>query len=808
VKVWVFFTDKGIFSEKEYREAKREFRSSLLSSTLKRRLKNRVEVDFLDLAVHQDYIDKILQSGGKLRHTSRWLNAVSIQVEAGEIEMIAPLPFVRQIRRVASFKRTPPETQPEYGELFRQKDFVGYGRNYGKSLAQLDQINVPVVHDMGFKGENVIVGMLDTGYRKDHQAFAAAYLESRVLAEYDFIFGDTNTQNEPVDTSIQHDHGTNTWSALGGEYDGELYGPAYKSKFVLAKTENTRGEEPIEEDNWVAGLEWADSIGAEVVSSSLGYFDWYTYEDLDGNTALCTQAADLAASRGIVVANAAGNERLEDWHYIITPADGDSVISVGAVNWDGVIASFSSVGPTYDERIKPEVVARGVNTYCAYTSGVDHYGGQGGTSLSTPLVGGCAALLFSAHPDWNAMQVREALMMTADRAFSPDTVYGWGLVDLFDALNYNPAGALAIDHEPPLFTTDTLNPLTISAIITPGNGLIEDSLYLFWCSDTLSPFLKQSLQPFGPDQYQAQIPTQSPGTILYYYLSAQDSFYYEVNLPLGASKFVFKYHVATDFVAFDFEGGLFYWETGGTNNSWNITSVDAHRGTFSLNDSPKGGYENNTDSWAAIKQSFDLSHATNPQLSFWHTYQFLSGDTGFVEINTDGGKSWERLLWFADTLHEWTQTSIPLDSYAGQTDLKFRFRLKTDDVSFEGDGWYIDDVRVNFIPTSVEEEPGSTPFQFSLDQSYPNPFNPTTTIPYTVHGSQYTVNNPIRTTLRIYNIRGRLVKTLLDEEKKAGEYSVVWNGNDERGKEVASGIYFYQLIAGDKKITRRMVLLK
>jgi hypothetical protein len=672
VKIWIFFTDKSIFSEKEYQEARRTYRSSLLPSTLKRRLKNKVEVDFLDLPVHQDYVDELLHLGGRLRHISRWLNAASIQIEAGKIEMIAQLPFVRQVEKVASFKRSPPETQPDYEELDRQKDFIGYGRNYGQSLAQLDQINVPVVHDMGFKGENVIVGMLDTGYRKDHQAFAAAYSELRVLAEYDFIFGDTNTQNEPEDTSIQHNHGTNTWSALGGEYDGELYGPAFKSKFVLAKTENTRGEEPIEEDNWVAGLEWADSIGAEVVSSSLGYLDWYTYEDLDGNTALCTQAADLAASKGIVVATAAGNERTHTWHYIITPADGDSVIAVGAVNSEGLIASFSSAGPTYDGRIKPEVVARGVNTYCAFASGVDHYGGQGGTSLSTPLVGGCAAVLFSARPDWNAMQVREALMMTADNANSPDTLYGWGLVDLFAALNYNPSGALAIQHDPLPFTPDTLNPLTISAIITPGNGLIEDSLFLFWRSDTLSPFVKQNLQPLGSYQYQAQIPTQSPGTILYYYLSAQDSFYYVVNLPLGAPNFVFKYHVATDFIAFDFEGGLFYWETGGTNNSWNITSVDAHGGTFSLNDSPKGGYENSTDSWTAIKQSFDLSDATNPQLSFWHSYQFLSGDTGFVEINMNGGKSWERLLWFADTLHEWTQASIPLDSYTGQTDLNFR----------------------------------------------------------------------------------------------------------------------------------------
>jgi serine protease AprX len=607
VKVWVFFTDKGILSEEQYQQARDLFGNSLSGAALKRRLKNKAEIDFLDLPVNQVYVDAVLKQGAVLRQRSRWLNAISVKIQVGKIENVARLPFVRRMEKVISFKRTPPRIEPPIGKLREDKNLAGYGRNYGYSLQQLDQINVPIVHDMGFAGENVIVGMLDTGYRKDHQAFAAAYSEFRVVAEYDFIYGDTNTQNEPADTAIQHNHGTYTWSALGGEYDGELYGPAYKATFVLAKTENTRGEEPIEEDNWVAGLEWADSIGAEVISSSLGYTDWYTYENLDGNTAICTRAADLAASRGIVVVNAAGNERIEPWHYIITPADGDSVIAVGAVDWTGEIASFSSVGPTYDGRIKPEVVARGVETYCALASDIDAYGGVGGTSLSAPLVGGCAAVLLSVHPDWTAVQVREALMMTANNAFSPDTVYGWGLVNLFAALNYNPSGALTIQHDPPLFTADTLNPYTLTATITPGNGLLEDSLFLYWRSDTLSAFARQSLQPVGADQYEAQIPEQDPQTVVHYYFSAQDSLYNVVNLPLGAARFKFKLCVATDVITFDFEDGLHDWESGGTNNTWNITSVDAYQGTFSLNDSPQGGYKNNTDRWVAVKKAFDLS---------------------------------------------------------------------------------------------------------------------------------------------------------------------------------------------------------
>jgi serine protease AprX len=829
VKIWVFFTDKGIFAQNQYEEAKLTCKNSFNSSALKRRLKNRVGIDFLDLPVNQNYIDEILGFGGTLRQKSRWLNAASFLIQVDKIEKIAQLSFAREIKKVASFRRKPAEITKTEDELYRLKGFFGYGRNYGPSLPQLDQINVPIVHDMGYKGQSVIVCMMDTGFRKNHQVFTSAFSESRVLAEYDFINHDTNTQNQLGDPPDQHDHGTFTWSALGGEYDGQLYGPAYKANFVLAKTEDVSQEIQIEEDNWVAGIEWADSNGAEVVSSSLGYSTWddgtgYTYQDMDGNTTLCTQAADLAASKGIVVVNAAGNEALLPWHYIIAPADGDSVIAVGAVDMEGVIADFSSVGPTYDGRIKPEVVARGVFNYCADPYNIIGYTQVSGTSLSTPLVGGCAAVLLSAHPDWTAMQTRDALMMTANNSSSPNNTYGWGLVDLFAALNYAPSGALAIQHDPPLFTSDTLNPYIMRATITPENGLNEDSLFLFWRSDTLSPFVKQNLQSLGSDQYQAEIPPQNAGTILYYYFSAQDSLGNVVNFPLGAPRFKFMFYVATDFITFDFEDGLYHWETGGVNNSWNWTSVSSHGGIFSFTDSPQGGYKNNTDSWTGIKEAFDLTGAETPQLSFWHRFQFWSGDTGFVEINTDKCKGWERISSpFVESQTTWTQVNLPLGLYLGYANVKFRFHL-TSDGTGTADGWYIDDVQFNFQPTAVEEEvTSSAPVQFSLLQNHPNPFNSATTIPFTVsssqpiapspmkavHSSQFMVHSPLLpTTLRIYNILGQKVRTLVDESKEAGNYEVIWDGKNDKGEEVASGIYFYQLVTENNRVTRKMVLLK
>ena len=805
VKIWVFFTDKGIFTQKDYNKSKGSFRNSLCPAALKRRAKNKVEVDFFDLPVNQNYVEEILSHRAKLRQKSRWLNAASFEIQADKVADIANLPFARQIKRVAGFKRKPIEADlyPDLSpKKFTQPE---YGRNYGLSLAQLDQINVPIVHDLGYKGQNVIVCMLDTGYKKDHQAFDLAFSEGRVLAEYDFINDDEETQNEPGDPSGQHYHGTSTWSTLGGAFDGKLYGPAYGASFVLAKTEDISCEEPIEEDFWVAGMEWADSLGAEVISSSLAYLDWYTFEDFDGNTAVTTIAADIAASRGIVVCNAIGNEG-PGYGSLIAPADADSILACGAVDAFGNLAGFSSWGPTYDSRIKPEVVARGVHTYCASALFVDAYTLASGTSLSTPLVGGCAAVLLSAHPDWTVMQVREALMMTSSNASSPDIEYGWGIVDLFSALNYNPLGALTIVHDPFLSVSDTLSSILLTTTITSENELNSDSLFLFWRTDTLSSFSCENLQPFDSDQFQAQIPAQSSNTTVFYYFSAQDSLGNPVTLPLGAPGFVFKLYVSPSSITFDFENGLYFWETGGTDNKWSINSVSSHNGLFSLTDSPIGGYSNNADSWAELKHGLDLTSAVSPHLSFWHKCSLWVYDSCFVEVSTDNGESWERLLpGFGGNLCEWTNVNFPLDSWVGCSNFKFRFHIVSDSVG-TSDGWYIDDVQINPKPTSVPEEPVSTPTGFALYQNYPNPFNPATSIRYKVQGLRFKV--PTHTTLKIYNILGQKVRTLVDEPKGAGSYEVIWDGKNDAGEDVASGIYFYQLTASDHTLTKKMVLLR
>ncbi len=435
IPVWIFFTDKGITSQREFQSAIEVFAPNLTERALARRKKVMTGnlITFEDLPVHDAYVLELMNYGFKKRQTSKWLNAVSGFLPRNNISAVANLPFIREISLLHRTRRKP---QPKTNESPGEAPFGNTPLNYGASFEQLQQINVPAVHQLGYTGKGIIICMLDTGFLLENEAL----LHIDKIAEHDFVFNDDTTSNQAGDITSQDSHGTETLSVIGGAKEGQLYGPAYEASYILAKTEDIRSETPIEEDNWVAAIEWAEGLGVDVSSTSLGYYDWYTYEDMNGNTSVITRAADLAVSRGVVVVVSAGNERDDAWYYIGAPADGDSVISVGAVDSNGMISSFSSAGPTFDGRIKPEVVARGVAVRCVNPYNPQGYRSLNGTSFSCPLVAGVAALLLQAHPTWTPMQVREALMMTADRADNPDNLYGWGLVNALSALKYRQKG--------------------------------------------------------------------------------------------------------------------------------------------------------------------------------------------------------------------------------------------------------------------------------------------------------------------------------------------------------------------------------
>jgi len=440
-KVWVYFTDKEIFDSEHCGERLAAVRAGLDPHAAARRAKSMNEetgfVDFLDIPVSKRYTAALEQEGAEVIRASRWLNAVSVRASLGDLHAIARLPFVQKLEPVLWFH--PSKVRIEERRSKSAGPIIGQAGDlfdYGASRWQLEEINVLAAHDAGYSGAGVIVAMLDTGFDYTHETFQEIVASGRLLAQYDFVYDDGDVRNEEEDDSNQHNHGTYTWSTLGGFTDGTLVGPAYGASFLLAKTEDLINEEPIEEDNWVAGAEWADANGADVLSSSLGYKDWYTYEDMDGNTAVTTIAADIAVSRGIVVCTSAGNEGGADWFYMIAPADGDSVIAVGAVDSLNQVAGFSSRGPTLDGRTKPDVVARGAGTYCASPFDPEFpYRWISGTSLSCPLVGGAAALVIEARPTWTPMMVRDALRNTADSAANPDNERGWGRIDVMAAID-------------------------------------------------------------------------------------------------------------------------------------------------------------------------------------------------------------------------------------------------------------------------------------------------------------------------------------------------------------------------------------
>jgi subtilisin family serine protease len=299
----------------------------------------------------------------------------------------------------------------------------------------MEQINAIDAQSMGFYGQGVRILYIDTGFDLSHEAFDSL----QVVGQYDFINDDqiTSNENEEEEQNNQDEHGSLCLSVLSGFKEGELIGPAFKSEFLLAKTEIVDQEIEQEEDNYVAALEWGEGSGADIACASLGYIDWYNYQDLDGNTSPTTIAVDIASSLGVLCVNSAGNSGDDSWYYIMAPADADSVLSVGSVTSEGVLSSFSSHGPTYDGRIKPEVCARGSSTYCIRPGTNSEYRYASGTSLSAPLAAGAAAIVLSANPSWNAMNVREAIMKTASMSELPNNDYGYGILNTVEALEYD-----------------------------------------------------------------------------------------------------------------------------------------------------------------------------------------------------------------------------------------------------------------------------------------------------------------------------------------------------------------------------------
>lgn len=449
VKTWVFFTDKGVSSPDDIKTAVGQVAATYNPRAAERRLlrgqaakEGRGLFEERDLSVCPAYVEAISAIGVRPLVTSRWLNAVSVLATREQVDRIAALPFVTHLQPVAKSSRVEPHglktlAPPGPRDGGRPRDPL----DYGLSTAQLTQINLLALHDQGYTGGGVIVGILDTGFHREHVAFNNPDHPLNVVAEWDFIHNDGNTDIEEGDDGGQHSHGTLILGCLGAYQPAELVGGAFDASFILCKTEDITQEVPAEEDNYVAGLEFIEAHGGDMTTSSLGYIDWYTQADLDGQTAVTTIAVNTASFFGLHCCTAAGNEGHDgdpETSHLIAPADALKVLTSGAADLDGVMAGFSSDGPTADGRVKPELLARGVNTYTVSPWGSTDYTTASGTSLSTPLLACAVACLTQAHPDWTVEEMRAALFQTAGDyvaygTYDPLYVRGYGLVNAFAA---------------------------------------------------------------------------------------------------------------------------------------------------------------------------------------------------------------------------------------------------------------------------------------------------------------------------------------------------------------------------------------
>jgi subtilisin family serine protease len=437
VKAWVFFRDKGMQSEAQRASALAALEASYPARAIERRRLRRTApglFDEADLAVAASYTQAVRELGAEIVVESSWLNAVSAWVESEEeARAIAALPCVASMRLVGRSVRNalpaPPAPAPKAATGF-----------YGFTEAQLAQIDLTTLHAKGFTGAGVVIGVLDSGFRLDHDAFNQAGHNINVIAASDFVHGDANVGEEAGDATGQADHGTMVLSTIAGYFPNTFVGGAYDASFVLAKTEDIASETPVEEDYYVQGLQFIEAQGADVATSSLGYIDWYTQGQLDGQTAVTTKVVNTATANGLFCCTAAGNSGNDTdplTSHLIAPADALEVITCGAVDATDLLVAFSSDGATADGRTKPEVLALGLSTLAISPADTTNYVTVSGTSLSTPLVASAVACLAGAHPTWSVSTLRNQLFTTARSIglAQPDPLFaaGFGIVDALAA---------------------------------------------------------------------------------------------------------------------------------------------------------------------------------------------------------------------------------------------------------------------------------------------------------------------------------------------------------------------------------------
>ncbi len=610
----------------------------------------------------------------------KWFNALTVEATKEQLEEISNLGFVEKIDLVERYFRNPnnientvqnnitPQNEPKPKGDNIETDSLNYGTN---GTTQITQMNVNVVHNQGIFGQGILICSQDDGFRNQtHPAFNSATNPLVLENQYDFQLHIPNASHTTAT------HGTTTISCIGAYAPGTLIGTAFKSHFLAARTEVDSFERPIEMDNWTAASQWADSLGADVITSSLGYlvfdagYGGYTWQDMNGHTMLVSRSAALAAHNGIVVFNSAGNSGPGSQNTLGGPADADSIVTMGAVEPNGIVTSFSSVGPTTDTppRIKPDVMAMGDGVQTANGNGNNYSnGGSAGTSYSCPLAAGVGALILSVNKSLTPLQVRGILRKFASMSNTPGNTYGWGIINA--ALSVDSARKLdnappTILHTQPFTTTQNTGVITMKARIF-DNGIIR-----LW---------------------------QNQAPLLYYRTSTNGGGTWSATTPL------------------------------------NYNAISADTFFFPIPGNPV----NTTVQYYFAAQDIALP---NPLLT-----TLPAGGSG---INPPG-------------------TTAP--------STRFQYFIGVNGIT----------------PVSSE-----IPNVFKLYNNYPNPFNPSTKIKFDIPSNQ-------SVKLRVYDLLGREVTTLVNESLKPGKYEISFDA-----AKYSSGVYFYKLEANDFTDIKKMILIK
>ncbi|MCB0429034.1 MAG: S8 family serine peptidase [Flavobacteriales bacterium] len=431
-RYWVYFTGK---TNSGYSlDRPQEF---LSEKAIARRERQGIPITEDDLPVSQSQVDALIQAGAKVIHRSRWFNAVSVEVQNPVVlQKISSFSFVQATSAVHTYKCENDERLGDLSEVSSLKTHEAAASqavyDYGLAYHQTYMLGGDYMHAKGFHGEGMLIAVIDAGFWEvgTRVAFDSLRMNGHLMGTRDFVDGGTSVYED-------HTHGMQVLSVMAGNLPGALVGTAPEANYWLLRAEDSGSEKVMEEDNWVVAAEFADSVGADIIHSSIGYTTFddatedHSYADLDGKTTVVTKGAEKASSKGILVVNSAGNKGSSPWKYVAVPADGADVLAVGAVDQFKIWAYFSSKGPTYDGRIKPNVVAQGLSTIIASVapdaSPSPRIQTGSGTSFSAPLVSGLAACLWQAHPNATNKQLIRAIEQSGDQYFAPDTLKGYGI---------------------------------------------------------------------------------------------------------------------------------------------------------------------------------------------------------------------------------------------------------------------------------------------------------------------------------------------------------------------------------------------